>query len=238
MPLPSPRSAVCSFLLNGLRASGSSGAAATRSPSTRSSEGRPRTCGLVPCDSRPLGGIGAWRNVVPAGSPWKLKAGSSRSTYVDVHCERRPGRGRRLLRAMSAVTAVMAWALASTSGGAANSEVAASTAGKSVVVSTTASRYPLRMGPNHRYLVDRKGNPFLIVGDSPQALIVKVTPADADRFLADRASKGFNAIWVIFCATTTPAAHRTARRTTIFRRSARPGTSRRQTKRTSDAPTP
>lgn len=57
-------------------------------------------------------------------------------------------------------------------------------------------RYPLRVGPTRRYLVDRNGRPFLIVGDSPQALMAKVSPSDADRFFADRAAKGFNAVWV------------------------------------------
>ena len=56
--------------------------------------------------------------------------------------------------------------------------------------------YPLRQSPNKRYLVDRTGRPFLIVGDSPQALFVKLTPADAGRFLANRAARGFNTIWV------------------------------------------
>ena len=28
--------------------------------------------------------------------------------------------------------------------------------------------YPLKLSANHRYLVDQKNHPFLIVGDSPQ----------------------------------------------------------------------
>src|SRR5438045_9594154 len=46
--------------------------------------------------------------------------------------------------------------------------------------------YPLKIGPTGRYLVDRDGRPFLIVGDSPQALVVNLSPAQANPFLADR----------------------------------------------------
>jgi hypothetical protein len=56
--------------------------------------------------------------------------------------------------------------------------------------------YPLRLSPNHRYLVDSKKRPFLMVGDSPQALIVKLTLPQVARYLADRRARGFNAIWV------------------------------------------
>jgi Protein of unknown function (DUF4038)/Putative collagen-binding domain of a collagenase len=64
--------------------------------------------------------------------------------------------------------------------------------------------YPLRAGPTQRYLVDRKGLPFLIVGDSPQALVVNVSLPDADKFMADRAATGFNSLWVnLLCNTYT-----------------------------------
>lgn len=63
-------------------------------------------------------------------------------------------------------------------------------------------RYPLRVGPGHRYLVDSRGVPFLIVGDSPQALVANVSLPDADRFLADRAAKGFNTVLVDLLCTT------------------------------------
>jgi hypothetical protein len=56
--------------------------------------------------------------------------------------------------------------------------------------------FPLRMGPTHRYLVDRQGKPFLIVGDSPQSLIVDLSEQDANRFFADRQAAGFNAVWI------------------------------------------
>jgi hypothetical protein len=63
-------------------------------------------------------------------------------------------------------------------------------------IATRAPVYPLKIGPTRRYLVDRRGRPFLIVGDSPQALIADVSVTQADRFLANRRAAGFNSVWV------------------------------------------
>jgi hypothetical protein len=63
-------------------------------------------------------------------------------------------------------------------------------------VSTAAPDYPLKPDPTGRYLVDQHDRPFLIVGDSPQALIINASEAEADAFLADRAAAGFNTVWV------------------------------------------
>ncbi len=54
----------------------------------------------------------------------------------------------------------------------------------------TPPAYPLRVGPTGRYLVDREGRPFLIVGDSPQALIANVSEKQADQFLRQPAGRG------------------------------------------------
>ena len=62
--------------------------------------------------------------------------------------------------------------------------------------------YPLKVGPTRRYLVDQRNAPFMIVGDSPQALTVNLSVVDAERFLADRKAAGFNAIWVNLLCTT------------------------------------
>ncbi|HEX5194094.1 MAG TPA: DUF4038 domain-containing protein [Solirubrobacteraceae bacterium] len=62
--------------------------------------------------------------------------------------------------------------------------------------STPPAAFPLRIGPNRRYLVERTGRPFLIVGDSPQALIVNLSEKQAGRFFADRERAGFNAMWI------------------------------------------
>jgi hypothetical protein len=56
--------------------------------------------------------------------------------------------------------------------------------------------YPLKTSENGRYLVDQKGVPFLIAGESPQALMVNLSEADARMFFANRRSHGFNAVWI------------------------------------------
>ena len=64
--------------------------------------------------------------------------------------------------------------------------------------------YPLRASANNKYLVDQNNIPFLIVGDSPQALIVNLSESDADFYLADRQAAGLNSVWInLLCNTTT-----------------------------------
>jgi hypothetical protein len=61
--------------------------------------------------------------------------------------------------------------------------------------------FPLRIGPTRRYLVDQRGRPFMIVGDSPQSLIVNLSLHDAKLFISNRAAAGFNSLWVnLLCA--------------------------------------
>jgi hypothetical protein len=55
---------------------------------------------------------------------------------------------------------------------------------------------PLKAGENGRFLVDQKGQPFLVVGDSAWSLIVQPREEDIDRYLEDRAKKGFNSLIV------------------------------------------
>ena len=55
---------------------------------------------------------------------------------------------------------------------------------------------PLRVGPTGRYLVDQNGVPFLISGESPQALIGDLTESDAALFFANRRAHGFNTVWI------------------------------------------
>jgi hypothetical protein len=70
--------------------------------------------------------------------------------------------------------------------------------------SPAAPAYPVKKSANNRYLVDQNNVPFLMVGDSPQALIVNLTEAEASAFFADRATLGFNTMWVnLLCATYT-----------------------------------
>ena len=62
--------------------------------------------------------------------------------------------------------------------------------------------FPLRVSQNHRYLVDQAGAPFLIVGDSPQGLMGRLTEADAEFYFANREKYGFNTLgWInVICA--------------------------------------
>ena len=67
---------------------------------------------------------------------------------------------------------------------------------------TRLPAYPLRLSANHRYLVDRNDKPFLIVGDTPQDLMSRLTEKEADRYFADREAHGFNTMgWIdVTCA--------------------------------------
>jgi uncharacterized protein DUF4038 len=56
--------------------------------------------------------------------------------------------------------------------------------------------YPLKKSANGRYLVDQNNVPFLIAGESPQALMVNLSEADADMYFANRTSHGFNTVWI------------------------------------------
>ena len=58
-------------------------------------------------------------------------------------------------------------------------------------------RYPLKISSaNPRILVDQNNVPFLMVGDSPHSLFSNLSPADAAAYLADRAARGVNSLWV------------------------------------------
>jgi hypothetical protein len=59
-----------------------------------------------------------------------------------------------------------------------------------------APAYPLKKSATGRYLVDSKGAPFLLAGDAPQALMVKLNEADADLYFSNRVARGFNAVWI------------------------------------------
>lgn len=63
---------------------------------------------------------------------------------------------------------------------------------------STPSRpaYPLKVSANGRYLVDQNDVPFLVTGDSPQSLIVNLSAADAESYLANRKRAGFNTVWI------------------------------------------
>src|SRR5215467_15122512 len=66
------------------------------------------------------------------------------------------------------------------------------------VAAQTGPAFPLQVSSNHRYLVDQNGAPYLLVGDSPQAMIGDISEADAELFFANRQAAGFNAQWINF----------------------------------------
>src|SRR3984957_17891683 len=59
-----------------------------------------------------------------------------------------------------------------------------------------AGPYPVRVGPDHRHLVDQSGTPLLIQGDAPWSLISGLTNEEAEQYLEDRRQKGFNSVIV------------------------------------------
>jgi hypothetical protein len=59
---------------------------------------------------------------------------------------------------------------------------------------TVRARYPLRIAPGGRHLVDADDRPFLLQGDSAWSIFTVPTLEEVDEYLADRAARGFNAI--------------------------------------------
>jgi hypothetical protein len=66
----------------------------------------------------------------------------------------------------------------------------------------TTPTYPLKLSASRRYLLGQNDLPFLIVGDSPQGLMGRLTEEEADYYFANRQSHGFNTLgWVdVLCA--------------------------------------
>jgi uncharacterized protein YjdB len=60
--------------------------------------------------------------------------------------------------------------------------------------SPTGYRFPLRVGPTSRFLVDQNGKPFFLVGDAAWSLLAQLSDQDADTYLAARQQSGFNAV--------------------------------------------
>jgi hypothetical protein len=62
--------------------------------------------------------------------------------------------------------------------------------------------YPVKVSANRRYLVDQNNVPFLMVGDTPQGLISRLSEKEADDYFADRQAHGFNTMgWIdVACA--------------------------------------
>ena len=57
-------------------------------------------------------------------------------------------------------------------------------------------RYPVKVGPDHRHLVDQSGAPFLVQGDAGWSLISGLTKEEAEKYLEARRRQHFNSIIV------------------------------------------
>jgi hypothetical protein len=60
-----------------------------------------------------------------------------------------------------------------------------------------APTFPLRIGPDHRYLVDSTGAQFFYNADTPWMIFVKLTEAEAKDYITLRKEQGFTALQVM-----------------------------------------
>jgi hypothetical protein len=60
----------------------------------------------------------------------------------------------------------------------------------------SAQQYPVRVGSDHRHLVDQEGKPYLVQGDAGWSLISGLTKEEAELYLEKRRQQGFNSIIV------------------------------------------
>ena len=74
----------------------------------------------------------------------------------------------------------------------------------SVAPASGTPNYPVKKSTNGRYLVDQDNVPYLIIGDSPQAMMVNITESQAETYFANRQARGFNTVWInLICNTYT-----------------------------------
>ena len=59
-----------------------------------------------------------------------------------------------------------------------------------------AATFPLRVSADRRHLEDQEGRPFMVVGDTAWSLVAQLSSDDIERYLDDRARRGFNAVIV------------------------------------------
>src|SRR5690349_1710226 len=67
--------------------------------------------------------------------------------------------------------------------------------------STPAGELPeLKVSPNHHFLVTESGQPFFWLGDTAWELFHRLDRADSERYLVNRAEKGFTLIQAVVLA--------------------------------------
>jgi hypothetical protein len=64
-------------------------------------------------------------------------------------------------------------------------------------VDLTAATYPLRVDESGRFLVDADGRPFLYLADTAWELFHRLTREEAEKYLRDRADKGFTVVQAV-----------------------------------------
>lgn len=72
-----------------------------------------------------------------------------------------------------------------------------------VKLESTVGNLELGVSANGRYLVNGANEPFLLVGDSPQGMMVSLTVANMDVYLSNRSGYGVNAIQVMLVGDST-----------------------------------
>jgi len=77
-----------------------------------------------------------------------------------------------------------------------------------------STQHRLQITPNRRFLQHADGSPFFYLGDTAWELFHRLTLAEADRYLTNRAAKGFTVIQAVVLAElddfTTPSTNRAA----------------------------
>jgi hypothetical protein len=127
------------------------------------------------------------------------------STAVDASRPACPPARRTRVLALVVGTAFAVFAYAD-SASAFDNSVSSVPSREGTVATSTVARpaYPLKASANNRYLVDQDNVPFLMIGDSPQALIGKLSEKEAATFIANRQAYGINALWInLLCNDTT-----------------------------------
>ena len=122
-------------------------------------------------------------------SPLDREDGLAQSVCVPPYDTISPARsiGQRLsVRRLQAAVGLIVFATASL----------AATVEQRVTPKRPAPAYPVSLSATRRYLVDQNGVPFLIAGESPQALMVNLSEAEAEMFFSNRQSHGFNTVWI------------------------------------------
>jgi hypothetical protein len=67
-------------------------------------------------------------------------------------------------------------------------------------VSASAAEHPLRVSEDGRHLVEADGKPFLYLADTAWQLFHRLGPEEAERYLEDRAAKGFTVVQAVVLA--------------------------------------